>query len=126
DRNVILYGNARTNRAWKVLLGDCPVQVNRGKITVGDKTVQGDFLGCLFIWPRPGSGIASVGAVTGTGITGMKMTIRRPYLSPGYSYPDLLIFTPELVSNQEKGVIGAGFFGLDWSVETGEFVWNNE
>jgi len=126
DRNVILYGNAQTNSAWKALLGDSPVQVGRGKITVGNKTVQGNNLGCLFIRPRPGSDIASVGVVSGTGIAGMKITDRRPYLSPGYSYPDLIVFTPELLTDQEKGVKVAGFFGLDWRLEAGEFVWNHE
>ena len=93
---------------------------------VGKKVVQGEDLGCLFIRPRPGSDIASVGAVSGTGITGMRITNRRPYLSPGYGYPDLIIFTPELLTNQEKGVKVAGFFGLDWSLESGEIVWNSE
>ncbi len=126
DRNVILYGNAQTNGAWKALLGDSPVQVTRGKITVGGKAVKGNNLGCFFIRPRPGSDIASVGVVSGTGIVGMKLTDRRPYLSPGYAYPDFIIFSPDMLTNQEKGVKAAGFFGLDWSVEAGEFVWNNE
>lgn len=126
DRNVILYGNAQTNSAWKVLLGDSPVQVTRGRLAVGGKALTGNNLGCLFIRPRPGSDIASVGAVSGTGIVGMKLTDRRPYLSPGYTYPDLIIFSPDMLTDQEKGVKAAGFFGLDWSVKTGELVWNYE
>jgi hypothetical protein len=31
DRGIVLYGNADTNRAWAGLLGDCPVQVRRGR-----------------------------------------------------------------------------------------------
>jgi poly(3-hydroxybutyrate) depolymerase len=126
DRNVILYGNAQTNSGWKALLGDSPVQVTRGKIIVGKKEVKGNNLSCLFIRPRPGSDIASVGAVSGTGIVGMKLTDRRPYLSPGYAYPDFIIFSPDLLTNQEKGVQAAGFFGLDWRLEAGEFVWNDK
>jgi pimeloyl-ACP methyl ester carboxylesterase len=125
DRNIILYGNAHTNSAWKALLGDSPVQVMGGKIIVGKKTIDGDNLACLFIRPRPGSTVASVGAVSGTGITGMRLTDQRPYLSPGYGYADLTIFTPELLKNQEEGTIVAGFFGLDWKLDSGEMVWSS-
>jgi predicted peptidase len=126
DRNIILYGNAETNRAWKSLLKDCPVQVSDGKIKIGNKTVKGKDLGCFMIRPRPGSDVASVGVIAGTGITGMRSTDRRPYLSPGYSYPDVTIFNPEVISEPEKGVKFAGFFGLDWKLDSGEFVWNTE
>lgn len=126
DRNVILYGNAQTNGAWKALLADSPVQVLPEKITIGDKEMKGGKLGCLFIRPRPGSTIASVGAVSGTGIIGMRISDRRRYLSPGFGYPDVIVFTPDVVSDQEKGVKMAGFFGLDWSLEHGEFVYRQD
>ncbi|MBN1466413.1 alpha/beta hydrolase, partial [candidate division KSB1 bacterium] len=125
DRSVILYGNARTNSAWQPLLDACPVTVQPGKIVIGDKVIRGKDLACLLIRPRPGSDIASVGVVAGTGLVGMRMTDRRPYLSPGYAYPDLIVFTPEMLEGpQEDGVIAAGFFGLDWRIESGELVWN--
>ncbi|MBN1479990.1 alpha/beta hydrolase [candidate division KSB1 bacterium] len=125
DRNVILYGNADTNSAWKRLLGDSPVTVKAGQIVFGDKTIKGENLACLLIRPRPGSDIASVGVVAGTGIVGMRMTDRRPYLSPGYAYPDLFVFTPEMLDGRgDRGAIVAGFFGLDWRLESGEVVWN--
>ena len=34
DRNVILYGNAESNAAWPVLLGESPVQVRRGQVKI--------------------------------------------------------------------------------------------
>jgi len=125
NRNVILYGNAETNGAWKSLLGDSPVQVLRGKIKIGKKTLSGKDLGCLMIRPRPGSGFASVGIISGTGITGMRSTNRRPYLSPGISYPDVTIFTPQIISDPDKGVKMAGFFGPDWKLDSGEIVWDS-
>jgi predicted peptidase len=124
DRNVILYGNSKTNTAWKALLTNSPVQVSNGKITIGKKTVKGKDLACFFVRPRPGSDVASVGAVSGTGIVGMNLTARRPYLSPGYAYPDLTVFNTEILDDRSKGVITAGFFGLDWSIENGEIIWS--
>ncbi|RPH92899.1 MAG: alpha/beta hydrolase [Calditrichaeota bacterium] len=125
DRNIILYGNASSNSAWKSLLDASPVVVSAGKIVIGDKTIRGKDLACLFIRPRPGSDTASVGVVSGTGLVGMRLTDRRPYLSPGYAYPDLFVFTPEMLDGQQdKGLLVAGFFGLDWRLDSGEFVWN--
>ena len=126
DRNVILYGNAKTNAAWNVLLADSPVLVDNNTVTIGKKQIKGRDLAVLFIRPRMGSDIASVGVVTGTGIIGMRLTDRRPYLAPAYAIPDVTVFNPELLSDQDKGVKAAGFFGLDWGIETGEFVWNLE
>lgn len=122
DRNVILYGNAQTNAAWKRLLAECPVQVTRQEIRVGDRTLRGTDLACLFVYPRAGSATASVGVVAGTGISGLQATNRQPYLYPGYGFPDCLIFSPDIYFRGAAGIRVAGFFGLDWSVSRGEFV----
>ena len=90
-RNVILYGNADTNSAWKKLLDDCPVQVRRGQVRVGDRTESGDDLGVLMVYPRPGSDIATVGVVAGTGPVGMRLTSRLRYFVSGIAYPDLVV-----------------------------------
>jgi pimeloyl-ACP methyl ester carboxylesterase len=123
DRNVILYGNADTNAAWKGLLGDSPVQVSRGRVTVGDRAEKGDDLACLFLWPRPGSDRACVAAVAGSGLPGMRLTERLPYFVSGVGYPDCLVLGAESLSKGGEGVRAAGFFGNDWGVASGEFVW---
>jgi len=124
DRNVILYGNATTNRAWKALLGAGPVQCERGRITVGTKQLAGRNLACLFLRPRPDSDVACVGAVSGTGIQGMRLTNTRPYLAAGYALPDLVVFDSDVGKGSGRGVKLAGFFGVDWSFDSGDFVWN--
>jgi hypothetical protein len=124
DRNVIIYGSAQINSAWDKLIPDCPVQVNSRSVMIGAKKIEGEDLGCLFIWPRAGSNVASVGVVAGTGITGMRLTNQRQYLYPGYDYPDCIVFSSEMLREGSNGVRMAGFFGEDWSVETGEFVFN--
>jgi predicted esterase len=123
NRNVLLYGNAETNLAWNKLLKNCPVQVYKGKIKVGEKEYKGKDIGCLFIYPRNGSDVACVGAVTGSGILGMDLTNRRLYLSPGYPFPDLILFNKSFTEKGIDGVLASGFFGLDWSLNNGEFVW---
>jgi hypothetical protein len=125
DRSVVLYGNADTNAAWRALLRRSPAQVRSGAVKVGDKELKGDDLAALFILPREGSDIASVGVVAGTGLVGMRAASRLPYFLSGVAYPDCLILGADFL---EKGLLGircAGFFGLDWSVEAGDFAWRN-
>ncbi len=144
DRSVILYGNEKTNSAWSEVLSDSPVRVSEGKLTFGEKVMKGKDLTCFMVRPRKGSAIASVGIVSGTGIEGMRMTYVVPYLQPWFSLPDLTILSASIFSKDRNGIsrsgfsgeknggqIGfgsgsevkvAGFFGLDWSVNNGEFV----
>jgi hypothetical protein len=122
DRNVILYGNAATNRAWKPLLGGGPVVVDRGFVIAGGTRLEGKDLACLFLRPRPGSDTACVAAVSGTGILGMRLTNTRPYLYAGFALPDLLVFDARVAQGSGKGLKLAGFFGTDWGVESGEFA----
>jgi hypothetical protein len=123
DHNVVLYGNADTNAAWSALLGKGTVQVKSGSVLLGDRTTTGDDLGCLCVRPRPGSDVATVGAVCGTGIKGMRLTDRLPFFVSGVGYPDCVLFRPDALTKGLAGIKAAGFFGNDWSVEHGEFVW---
>lgn len=142
DRNVILYGNRKTNSAWDEVLGNSPVEVTEGKVIFGNKTMNGKDDACFMVRPRKGSTIASVGVVAGTGIEGMRLTYMMPYFQPWLSLPDLTIMNASLFTQERKpngnftgqkngGGVGfgseravkvAGFFGLDWSIEYGEFV----
>jgi hypothetical protein len=123
NRNVVLYGHAQSNGAWQALLGDGPVQVKRGSIKVGERELKGEDLACLFIRPRPGSDVASVGAVSGTGLRGLRTTNRLPYFVSGVGIPDLLILDSSTLLKGQPGLRGAGYFGNDWSVEAGDFAW---
>ncbi len=123
NRNAIIYGHAESNAAWEALLGNSPVQVKRGEVTVGDKKISGDDLACLFVRPRPGSDKASVGVVSGSGLPGSRLTDRLPYFVSGVAYPDCIVLGTETLTKGVEGVRAAGFFGNDWSVTEGEFVW---
>ncbi len=126
DRNVVLYGNAATNGAWKSLLAGCPVRAGRGEVAVGDRKFRGADISCLFIRPRPGSATASVGVVAGTGIAGMRLTNKMPYFLPGVGFPDCVVVDSEILKGKEDGLRAVGFFGIDWSVEHGEFAWQGK
>jgi pimeloyl-ACP methyl ester carboxylesterase len=125
DRNIILYGNADTNGAWPALMSLSPVQVRRDQLTIGTRPEQGDNLACLFIRPRPGSNTASVGVVSGTGLAGLQATNRLRYFVSGIAFPDILIFTADALQSGESEVRMDGYFGLNWSVEEGEFAWRD-
>ncbi|MBM3824450.1 MAG: alpha/beta hydrolase [Verrucomicrobia bacterium] len=124
DRSVILYGHADANAAWEPLLGVSPVQVRRGHLVVGGETRRGDDLAALFLRPRPGSHRACVAVVAGTGLVGLRLTDRIPYFLAGVALPDWTVWTPRTLREGPDGVLGAGFFGQDWGVESGESAWN--
>lgn len=121
DRGVILYGNAETNGAWNLLLKDCPVNVSKGKISVGSKQLSGD-LAAYFVWPRADSEIASVAVISGTSKKGFQAANANQYFSGGSGFPDLMIFSADMLKNGIREVKMAGFFANDWSVDKGEFV----
>jgi hypothetical protein len=74
------------------------------------------------IRPREDSNTASITVISGTGIMGMRMINRIPYLNPGIGLPDCTIMNSDLLNKGEEGVLMTGFFGLDWSLENGEWV----
>ncbi len=122
DRNVIIYGNASNNSAWGKILGDVPVIVRNNEIEFGSRRLyKGDDLAALFIYPRSDSESASAGVIAGTGIRGMKAAFANDYFSGITGYPDLKIFSTEMLRDGPDGIILSGFFGYDWSIETGDF-----
>ncbi len=135
NRNVILYGNEKTNSAWNEVLDNSPVKVTEDELRFGDKVMKGRNFACFMVRPRKGSTTASVGIVSGTGADGMRLTYTVPYLQPWFSLPDVAVFDTSVFSGREGGTknegrVGfgetgvkiAGFFGLDWSLKNGEFV----
>jgi lysophospholipase L1-like esterase/predicted esterase len=114
DRGVILFGNANTNSAWKMLLANSPLQVQKGSVKIGDETITGDDLGVYFSYPRADSRFASVSVIAGTGILGMKATFANQYFAAGSGFPDYLIFNADLLQNGAKSIKATGFFDNNW------------
>jgi poly(3-hydroxybutyrate) depolymerase len=121
--NVILYGHADMNAAWAPLLPDGEVRVGRGALQVGGRRLTGDDLACLFVRPRAATHAHLVGVVAGTGLPALRLTDRLPYLASGVGVPDLVVLSTSMLTQGADGLVGAGFFGPDWSVDSGEFAW---
>lgn len=116
SRNIILYGNADTNRAWSILLPESPIDVRRSGITVGERTLQGDDLACLFVYPRASDTQSLIGVVSGTGLPGMRLTNQLPYFVSGVAYPDWIIISADMLQTHTAGIRAAGYLRNDWSL----------
>jgi len=114
DRNVLLYGNADTNRAWDALLPDSPVSIRSGEARVGDRVYAGPDLAAAAIRPRPGSSTASVAFLGGTGIVGMRAVDDLSILYARVFRPDFAVFSADCWTVAEEAVRAVGFFGNDW------------
>ncbi|RED19054.1 prolyl oligopeptidase family protein [Flavobacterium cutihirudinis] len=121
DRNVIIYGNASNNSAWKLLLKNSPIQIDNQQVKIDTKTLKGDDLAAYFVVPRTDSKIAMVGVVAGTSEKGMKATWANNYISGITGFPDVMIFKANLLLNGLPDMKVTGFFDNDWSAKTLEF-----
>lgn len=127
QRNVILYGCADTHGLWDQLLGDAPVRIGRSAAMVGDRRVERDDVAAFFVYPRAGTDTALVGVIAGTGPSARRLADESRYFISGVGYPDWLLLTPKVLEAGAEGglqgVIGAGFFGSDWSVDETQSAW---
>lgn len=122
DRNVVIYGNASNNSAWKLLLKNSPIQIDNQQVKVGDKVLKGDDLAAYFVLPRKDSKTAMVGVVAGTSEAGMKATWANNYISGITGFPDVMIFKADLLLKGLPEMKVTGFFDNDWSTKTLEFL----
>lgn len=125
DRNVVLYGNADTNSVWPQLMSTSSVQMRRDGVWIDRRPEQGEGLSCVFLRPRRGSDKAVVGAIGGNDIAGMRATDRLPYFVNGVTFPDLMLFSAESLTEGDADVRAAGYFGRVWTVDPGEIVWRD-
>jgi dienelactone hydrolase len=124
DRGIILFGNASSNAAWKLLLNDCPIQVERNSIRAGNQSWQGDDLATYFVWPIKGSPIASVAVIGGTGLKGLKAASANQYFAGASGFPDFMIFSLDMLKTGSKSIKQAGFFDNSWKLVGNDTVLN--
>jgi poly(3-hydroxybutyrate) depolymerase len=121
DRNVILYGNETINQAWKDLLKDSPIQVQRGAWGKSGPESIHESATVLLVRPKT-QGHGLVAAIGGTDLQSMRASNKLPIFSSGTGYPDVLVLSPEYLKTGVEAVRWAGFFGSDWSIERGEWL----
>jgi len=122
DRGVILFGNKSTNKAWNPLLSDCPIQVERNKVSAGSTTWNGDTLSVYFVWPIKNSPVASVAVMAGSGIKGMRAADANQYFAGASGFPDFMIYSLDMLKSGVSGMKMAGFFDHDWKLSEQNFV----
>jgi len=122
DRGVILYGNKNTNTAWKILLNDCPIQIERNRVSAGNKVWQGDDLSAYFVWPIRNSNNGSVGVISGSGIKGMNAANANQYFAGASGFPDFMIYQLDMIKSGTDGVKMAGFFDNSWRLSGTDFI----
>ncbi len=116
-RNVILYGNATTNRAFAgVLPPECPIRVEQGSLRAGERRFAGSGLGCLFVHPRAGEAEALVGVVGHTGSSGARLGYNLLFFVSGVGYPDYALFGEQILAAGDEGVLMAGWFDHRWEL----------
>ncbi|CAN5760745.1 alpha/beta hydrolase [soil metagenome] len=123
-RGVVLYGNKSSNAAWENLLADCPIQVDRNRVTLGDKTWTGDDLAGYFTWPIKNSPVTSVAVISGSGLKGMRAADANQYFAGGSGFPDFMIFKLGMLVAGAKEIQLAGFFDNNWELKDTEFIQN--
>ena len=123
-RGVVLYGNSTTNAAWNILLQMSPVQVDRNKIMIGDKTWTGDDLAAYFTRPIANDPLNSVAVICGTGIKGMKAAEANQYFAGGSGFPDFMIFKLGMLAGGGNEIKAVGFFDNEWKLSKAEMIIN--
>jgi hypothetical protein len=116
DRSVVLYGNTATNAAAALLMKDCPVKLERGKASVGEKTFTGDDLGAYYVWPKASSNHTMIAMIGGTGIKGMKAADANQYFSGGSGFPDFMIYGLDMMKGGDKAIKAAGYYTNQWQL----------
>ena len=115
-RNVILVGHSDMNKAWNQLISNCPIQISRDRIQMGERTLAGNDLGAYFIYPMDHSPTLSVGVIAGTGPEGLWSVYPNRYFVSGSGFPDFMIFSAEMYKLGLEAVKAAGFFDSSWQL----------
>jgi hypothetical protein len=122
-RNVLLFGNADTNRAFSMMEGS-PVSAKNGQVTVGDKTYMGADHLLLAIRPQRNDPGRFVACIAPAGLAATRMSWRMPYLTAGSALPDFTVFSTDMLRTGSSGVKAAGFFGFDWKLDLDQTALN--
>jgi dienelactone hydrolase len=117
ESNVIVYGNADTNKAWSAVFDDdCPIQAKRGAMTVNGAKHDG-VVAAAFVRPRKRSTRALAAAFADTGAAATRLFYEFPVFSSGVGIPDYVVFGPGFLRELDGDVRAAGWFDYAWRMK---------
>jgi dienelactone hydrolase len=119
NRNLVLYGNAKSNAAWSKVVEPTALDVQPGRVRVGARTLEGEDLTVLAVRPNARDKGGLVALVGGTGIVGMRAANHAPYFVSGAGFPDWWIARASFLAAGLPQHLGAGYFRADWSADDG-------
>lgn len=117
-RNAIFYGNERINTGWKSEIADFPIRLGSAPFRFGETQLTAG--AAMFVRPSSSSN-ALFGFVGGSNLEMMRACDRIPYFVSGTAYPDATVFDEKVWSLGADSISVVGFFGNDWSIETGDW-----
>lgn len=122
-RNVILYGNRDTNRAFAELLAeDAPFDARRGVLRIGTREHVGTDLGAVCVYPaRAGRKELLLGLVADTGVRGTRLGQTLATFVSGVGYPDYAVYSAKILDAGDGGVLEAGWWDHRWQHDSRAF-----
>ncbi len=123
DRNVILYGNSRTHRLWKNLLPNSP-GLRRQRARCAWRQDCESVPTCAASLSDHGREVTLPpwALSPAPGSKGSRSLISSCTLSPAWACRISRSLTPMCSTKGDAGIMLTGFFGHDWSMQSGEFV----
>jgi dienelactone hydrolase len=113
SRNLILFGNARTNRLIAQINDELPIKFNVAGLVVGEHAITGEDLGLIMAVPNPLNAKRYVVIVGGTTPQSFETAGRLPLTD----LPDYVIFDRQTLAGKDVNYVGGGFFDKFWHLD---------
>jgi dienelactone hydrolase len=108
DKNLILFGNDRTNGLIKRIIGQIPLKFSSGGITLGNKVYQGANLGVRLVYPNPLNKNRYIVIIGGNDLTNLPFDEKCLAIEGWY---DFMIWKPW---QADQSLIDIGYFDQRW------------
>ena len=117
DYNLILFGGPESNTITARISGKLPISVQPGRVTVGDRKIEGKGWAVRMIYPNPLNRKRFVLVNAGTDVEGMRLTEVLGTMHSAAGLPDYLVYNREVKTKGWGGVVVAGFFNRGWRLD---------
>ncbi len=117
DGNYICLGTPWANQLRNALSADSPLWYGTGGLSFGGRALPDTDVSYKFITPyqySAGSGLCLVEG--GTSLKALKRLAAMQGIYSGAGFPDWMVWDDEVKLKGMAGVLGMGFFDMDWQV----------